>query len=87
MVQRLLFALAGLVCTALFLGSAVLGAWAEDHGHVWLSRACVVGAGSGLVGAGGCLLFAVTPRALRRAVFPHWPADRDRLKLPEDWRG
>ncbi|MFE7711968.1 hypothetical protein ACFU6I_40865 [Streptomyces sp. NPDC057486] len=88
MLQRLLYALAALPGLALSFGSAVLGAWADDHHHVWISRACIAGVALGLVVAGGCLLFAITPRAWRRIVFPHWPEGQDglfehsRLKLP-----
>ncbi|WP_254705830.1 hypothetical protein [Streptomyces vilmorinianum] len=88
MLQRLLYALAALPGAAILFGSAVLGAWADDHHHVWISRACVAGAAIGLVVAGSCLLFAMTPRTMRRIVFPHWPEgqdglfERSQLKLP-----
>ncbi|MFB7739240.1 hypothetical protein ACFC08_33645 [Streptomyces sp. NPDC056112] len=89
--QRLLYALAAAPGIALFFGAALLGAWADDHRHIWLSRACIMGVSVGLVVVGGSILLAITPRAWRRFVFPRWPEGQDglfdrRMKLPDDWR-
>ncbi len=52
--QRLFFALAAFPGAALFFSSALLGSWADDHHHVWLSHACVMGAGIGFLAWAYC---------------------------------
>ncbi|MGW2417884.1 hypothetical protein ACWC0C_01270 [Streptomyces sp. NPDC001709] len=88
---RIRYALAALPGAALFVGAALLGAWADGHHHVWLSRVCVMGASAGAVVAVGGVVLAVVPRSWRPFLFPNWPrGDRlwgpRRRKLPDDWR-
>ncbi|MEU7023773.1 hypothetical protein ABZ990_24375 [Streptomyces sp. NPDC046203] len=70
MIRRLLCVLAAALGGVLAFGSAWLGSWADENHHAWVGRACVAGAGLGLVVAVGGLVFSVLPRRWVRRVFP-----------------
>ncbi|MFE7409515.1 hypothetical protein [Streptomyces laurentii] len=93
MLRRFLYASAALLGGAFALGSAVLGAWADENQYLWVSRACVLGLAGGFAVAAGCAAFAVLPRRWLRYVFPQlgegqYDVIERRAKLPPiDGRG